>query len=82
VAATVRHCNTSLANDLLFNPEATIDRVEAAYERQLEADGDGEAQQSLGGSAGRVRLEQVREGLATKADLFEQREERLGGRFS
>jgi hypothetical protein len=73
---------TRLANDLLFNPEATTDCVEAAYERQLEANGDGEAQQSLEGSAGRVQLEQAREDLAAKAEQFEQREERLRERFA
>jgi hypothetical protein len=71
---------TRLANDLLFNPEATIDRVEAAYERELE--GDTEGQQSLDGSTARVQLEQVREDLAAKADQFEQREERLRERFA
>jgi hypothetical protein len=71
---------TRLANDLLFNPEATIQRVEAAYERQLEADSEG--QQSLDGSTARVQLEQVRDDLAAKADQFEQREERLRERFS
>jgi len=73
---------TRLANDLLFNPEATIDRVEAAYERQLEENRDGEGQQSLDASAGRVQLEQVRDDLAAKADQFEQREERLRERFA
>jgi hypothetical protein len=73
---------TRLANDLLFNPEATIDRVEAAYERQLEANGDGEDQQSLDGSTARVQLEEVRDDLAAKAEQFEQREERLRERFA
>jgi hypothetical protein len=71
---------TRLANDLLFNPEATIDRVETAYERQLEA--DGEDQQSLNGSTAWVQLKQVRDDLAAKADQFEQREERLRERFA
>jgi hypothetical protein len=71
---------TRLANDLLFNPEATIDRVETAYERELEV--DGEDQQLLDGSAGRVQLEQVREDLVAKAEQFEQREERLRERFA
>jgi len=29
-----------VANHILFNPEGTIERVEQAYEEQLEADGD------------------------------------------
>ncbi len=43
---------TRLANDLLFNPEVTIDRVETAHERETEV--DSEDQQSLNESAGRV----------------------------
>ncbi len=69
------------ARERLAVQPPTIDRVESAYERQLEADGD-EGQQSLDASAGRVQLEQVREDLAAKADQFEQREERLRERFA
>ncbi len=71
---------TRLANDLLFNPEATIDRVEAAYERETEV--DSEDQQSLNGSTARVQLEEVCDDLAAKAEQFEQREERLRERFA
>lgn len=41
-----------LPTDLLFDSNAIIDRLENASGRQLEADGDGESQQPLDGSAG------------------------------
>ncbi|GAA0216681.1 hypothetical protein GCM10009000_034320 [Halobacterium noricense] len=35
-----------IANDILFNPEGTIERVEQAYEQELAADGDDGSQAS------------------------------------
>ena len=40
-----------IANDILFNPEGTIERVERAYEGEMEADGDDGSQASLAGDA-------------------------------
>lgn len=62
-----------LANDVLFNPEATIDRVEASYEEQV-ADEDGE-QRELRGTEAMAQIERVGEDLKAKAVQFKEREE-------
>ncbi len=52
-----------VANDILFNPEGTIERVERAYEEQLEADGDGGSQASLAGERALASIERVNDDL-------------------
>jgi hypothetical protein len=70
-----------IANDILFNPEATLDRVEGEYERRIEADGDGDEQRSLGEANGLAQIERVGEDLRDRVEQFESREEALRERF-
>ena len=69
-----------LANDILFNPEGTIERVRQAYEHQLEA-ADGSEQAPLAGEQGIARIERVRNELREDVDQFESREEALKARL-
>ncbi|PHQ38568.1 hypothetical protein DJ69_10960 [Halorubrum persicum] len=69
------------ANDILFNPEGTIERVERAYEEQLEADSDGGSQASLAGERALASIERVSDDLQEKVDQFEEREDALRERF-
>ena len=70
-----------VANDILFNPEGTIERVEQAYEQQLETeDGDG-SQSSLAGERALASIERVNEDLQANVEQFEAREEVLRERF-
>ncbi|MFC5135400.1 MULTISPECIES: hypothetical protein [Haloferacaceae] len=69
------------ANDILFNPEGTIERVERAYEEQLEADGDDGSQASLAGERALASIERVNDDLQEKVDQFEEREDALRERF-
>jgi hypothetical protein len=68
------------ANDILFNPEGTIERVERAYEEQLEAEDDG-SQTSLAGERALASIERVSDDLQEKVDQFEEREDALRERF-
>ena len=52
-----------IANDILFNPEGTIERVEQAYEQQLEANGDDGSQASLAGERALASIERVSDDL-------------------
>jgi len=71
-----------VANDILFNPEGTIERVEQAYEEEVEAgDDDGGVQASLNGERGLAQIERVSEDLQSKVEQFEDREEALRERF-
>jgi hypothetical protein len=70
-----------IANDVLFNPEATLGRVEAEYERRMEADRDGDDQQSLAEANGLAQIERVGEDLRDRVEQFESREEALRERF-
>ena len=65
------------ANDILFNPEGTIERVERAYEEQLEADGDDGSQASLAGERALASIERVSDDLQEKVEQFEEREDAL-----
>jgi hypothetical protein len=69
------------ANDILFNPEATITLVEDAYERQASADTDGNDQTGLDSQVALAQVEQIGEDVRAKARQFEQREVRLRERF-
>ena len=68
-------------NNILFNPEGTIERVERAYEEQLEADGDDGAQASLAGERALASIKCVSDDLQEKVDQFEERENALGEWF-
>jgi hypothetical protein len=63
------------ANDVLFNPEATIERVEAAYERSVDEGGHDEAHAL-------ASIERVGETVREKTGQFEAREEVLRERFA
>jgi hypothetical protein len=70
-----------VANDILFNPEGTIERVEQAYEQQLDAeDGDG-SQSSLAGKRALASIERASEDLQANVEQFEAREDALRERF-
>nr|WP_226929227.1 hypothetical protein [Halorubrum halophilum] len=70
-----------IANDILFNPEGTVERVKRAYEEQLEADGDDGSQASLAGERALASIERVSDDLQEKVDQFEEREDALRERF-
>jgi len=70
-----------VANDILFNPEGTIERVEQACEEEIEAGDDGGMQTSLNGERGLAQIERVSEDLQSKVEQFEDREEALRERF-
>jgi len=72
-----------IANDILFNPEGTIDRVEEAYEQQLEAEDDESdgTQASLSGERALASIERVSNDLQQKVEQFEDREDALRDRF-
>ncbi|AGB33924.1 hypothetical protein C488_20527 [Natrinema pellirubrum DSM 15624] len=70
-----------IANDILFNPEGTIERVEQAYEQQLEADGEDGSQASLAGERALASIERVSDDLQEKVEQFEEREDALRERF-
>jgi hypothetical protein len=69
------------ANDILFNPESTLDRVERSYERRAEAETDGD-QTGLESQIALAQLERVGEDVREKATTFEAREEQLRERFA
>jgi hypothetical protein len=70
------------ANDILFNPEATIDRVEQTYEERAEAKTDDEGQTGLESQTALAQIEQVSQDVRAKADQFEERETTLRERFA
>jgi len=70
-----------MANDILFNPEGTIKRVEQTYEQQREADDSDGSQASLAGERALASIEHVSDDLQDKVDQFEEREAALRKRF-
>jgi hypothetical protein len=70
------------ANDILFNPEATVDQVEQTYEQRAEAETDGDGQTGLESQAALAQIEQVSQDVRAKADQFEEREATLRERFA
>jgi hypothetical protein len=70
------------ANDILFNPEATIDRVEQTYEECAEAKTDDGGQTGLESQTALAQIEQVSQDVQAKADQFEERETTLRERFA
>lgn len=69
------------ANDILFNPEGTIERVEQAYEQQLEAQDNNGSQSSLAGERALASIERVSDDLQANVEQFEEREDALRDRF-
>ena len=70
-----------IANDILFNPEGTIERVEQAYEQQLETEDSDGSQSSLAGERALASIERVSEDLQANVEQFEEREDALRDRF-
>jgi hypothetical protein len=70
------------ANDILFNPEATVRTVERAYERAAEAETDGEGQTGLASQVALAQLERVGQDVRERTAQFERRETALRERFA
>ena len=70
-----------IANDVLFNPEGTVERVQQAYEQQLEAEDSEGTQAALAGEQAVARIERVGKDLRERAEQFESREEALRARL-
>lgn len=70
-----------IANDILFNPEGTIERVEQAYEQQLETEDSEGSQSSFAGERALASIERVNEDLQANVEQFEEREDALRDRF-
>jgi hypothetical protein len=70
-----------LANDILFNPDRTIERVREAYEREVDEERDGD-QRGVGEASGLAQIERIGSDVKAKAEQFEAREEVLKERFA
>ncbi|MFC7166900.1 hypothetical protein [Halospeciosus flavus] len=71
---------TRTANDILFNPEATLDRVERTYAEQARAAADEEGSEAAGPQA-LAQVERASADVRAKAETFEARETLLRERF-
>ena len=69
------------ANDILFNPEGTIERVKHTYQEQLEDNDRFHEEGGLAGERALAQIERASSEVRTKADQFESREEALRERF-
>ncbi|MFD1570451.1 hypothetical protein [Halorubrum laminariae] len=70
-----------VANDILFNPEGTVDRAEQGYEQQLDAEDSDGSQSSLAGERALASIERVGDDLQANVEQFEEREDALRERF-
>jgi hypothetical protein len=70
------------ANDVLFNPEATIERVTRAYRDRAAAETDAEGQTGLASQVALAQLERVGRDVREKAARFETRETALRERLA
>ncbi|WP_324759534.1 hypothetical protein [Haloarcula montana] len=71
-----------IANDILFNPEATIETVERTYEEQAAAETESDGQTGLESQVALAQLERVGQDIREKATQFEHRETTLRERFA
>jgi hypothetical protein len=69
------------ANDILFNPERVLTRVQRTYEERAAEETNG-GQTGLESQVALAQLERVSESLQEKASSFERREEALRERFA
>jgi len=69
------------ANDMLFNPQATLERITDEYKRQAAAETGGDGQTGLGSQVALAQIERVGD-VREKAQEFEQREATLRERFA
>ena len=67
------------ANDILFNPEQTVEQVEQAYEQELRSQEGGQSE--LEGEQGLAQIERVHQSVRSEVEQFESREEALRERF-
>ena len=79
-AALDRYVRT--ANDLLFNPEGTIERVTQAYEERAAAETDGTGQTGLESQVALAQLARVGQDIKQKATQFNDRAETLRERLN
>jgi len=70
------------ANDMLFNPQATLERITDEYKRQAAAETGGDGQTGLGSQVALAQIERVERDVREKAQEFEQREATLRERFA
>jgi hypothetical protein len=71
-----------IANDVLFNPEVTIERVEDAYERAADEETGENGQTGLSNRVALAQLKRVSQDVREKATQFEEREAVLRDRFA
>jgi hypothetical protein len=69
------------ANDLLFNPEATLETVERAYEQRAASETTSDGQTRVESQVALAQLQRVSEDVRDKAAAFEAREETLRERL-
>jgi hypothetical protein len=62
------------ANDLLFNPEATLSTVERTYEQQAQSETSGDGQTGVESQLALAQVQRVSADIRTNADSFEERE--------
>lgn len=79
-AALDRYVRT--ANDILFNPEATLERVKTTYEERAAADTDGAGQTDIESQAALAQLERITDDLQAQMSQFEAREATLRERLT
>jgi len=70
------------ANDVLFNPEATLARITDAYEQQAAATTDDDGQTGLDSQVALAQIERVEEDIHAKSTQFEARVAALRERFA
>jgi len=78
-AALDRYVRT--ANDVLFNPQATLERITDAYEQEATAATDDNGQTGLDSQVALAQIEHVEQDIHEKAAQFEDREATLRERF-
>jgi hypothetical protein len=69
------------ANDLLFNPEASVDTVERAYEDRAASETRSTGQTGVESQVALAQIQRVGEDIREKAESFETREETLRDRL-
>lgn len=69
------------ANDLLFNPEATLETVERTYEQRAESKTTTDGQTGVESQIALAQIERMSEGVREKAMSFEEREATLRERL-
>jgi hypothetical protein len=70
------------ANDMLFNPRATLERIMDEYKRQAAAETSGDGQTGLDSQVALAQIERVEQDIHAKANQFESRAVRLRERFA